>query len=213
MRPDLGDDEDLYSIFRSTATYLGFDNGTLGLWGMNFAEHNSISSGLDVVAEFQVGPWVHSTEIFPQFLKCVEISLMQLGKFELAEVEATCAPGIAQNMTNRLSSSLGLFRALIPTKPVQARASLNWYFDAKHKVPDLAKLYSEYHIEPFRIELESDPTIDKSNRLSLPRRGHVTAAAVLPELSLDCVGWLVSFLISSLVPARAEDITVLLELE
>ena len=211
--PHFADGEDLYSIFYSTAAYLGFDNGTLGLWGMNFARLQSLCSGLDVIAEFQVGPLLHSTELIPQFFKCADMSLMRLVKFELAKVEVKCEPGRARNMTSRLSSSLGLFRALVPTRPVRSLASLIWHSDANLQELDLAKLYSESDIEPFEIVLESDPTFDRSDRLPLPRRRHATATVILPELSLNCVGWIVSFLISSLAPVRAEDITVLLELE
>lgn len=209
----LADSEDLYSIFHSTAVYLGFDNGTLGLWGMNFAELTSQVQGLDVIAEFQVSPLVYSTEIVPQLLKCADISLMRIGNFELFEIEVTCVPGKAQNMTSRLSSSLGFFRALVPTKPVQALASLNWYSGARLKESDLAKLLSESNIEPFGIELISDPAIDSIDQNSFPSLGNATASVTLPDCSLDCVGWLVSFLISSLAFARAKDIIVLLELE
>lgn len=210
--PGLVDGEDLYSTFHSTAVYLGFDNGTLGLWGMNYAELASLGSGSDSIAEFQVSPLANATEIVPQLFKCAETSLACFGDFELETVEVNCAPGKAQNMSSRLSGSLGLFRAFVPAQSVQARARLNWYSDAKLQESDLEKLFSESNIDPFEIELDFEPTSGRTDMQSPPRRGRATAALTLPACSLDCAGWLVSFLISSLAPVGAEDITVLLEL-
>ena len=189
---------------------------TNGLWGMNFAGFLQLDP--IAIAEFQVGlnsndagENMSSDAAIPQFFQCAEISLARFGKFEPKKIELTYAPGEAREMS-RLISSLNLFCSYDPTQKVSVRAQLDWHADPNDPELDLELNFTRLHIDPFKVEFENEPSQGKAEANSPLSPFHLTATATMPEFSLNCVGWLVSFLISGLAPTGARDIIVRLEL-
>ena len=189
---------------------------TIGLWGMNFAGFLQLDP--IAIAEFQVGlnskdagENMSSDGAIPQFFQCAEISMARFGKFEPKKIELTYAPGEARGMS-RLIGSLGLFRACDPAQTVSTQVQLDWYADPAHSELDLEMNFTRILISPFRVEFENEPSQGKAEAASPLSPFHLTATATLPEFSLNCIGWLVSFLISGLAPTGAKDVRVRLEL-
>ncbi len=221
--------QDLYSVFRSTAVYLGFDSSVRhkakdghtyaipdGLWGMNFAGFLQLDP--TAIAEFQVGLNSNfagenscSSGAVPQFFHCAETSLARFGIFEPKRMELTYDPGEARRNLFRLIDSLGLFLSYDSTHSVKVRTQLDWHADPNNPESDLELNFMRRPIDPFTVEFENEPTQRGAEATSPLSPFHLTATATAPEFSLNCMGWLVSFLISGLAPTGARDITVRLE--
>lgn len=221
---------DLYGVFHSTAEYLGFDSSVRhkakdghtytnrdGLWGMNLAGFLQLDP--IAIAEFQVGlnsdfagENSRSSGAIPQFFHCAETSLARFGIFEPKKIELTYEPGEARWNLFCLLDSLGLFRSYDSTHTVNVRAQLDWHADPNNPELDLELNFTRRPIDPFRVEFENQPSRGKAEATSPLSPFHLTATATLPEFSLNCIGWLVSFLISGLAPTGARDIRVRLEL-
>ena len=171
------------------------------------------------IAEFQVGlnsnfvgENSRSSGAIPQFVQCAGMSLARFGKFEPKKIELTYEPGEARWMLYRLIDSLNLFCSYDPTQATQVQVTLNWHADPNHPELDLELNFTRRPIDPFRVEFENQPTHGKADATSPLSPFHLTATATVPEFSLNCIGWLVSFLISGLAPSGARDIRVRLEL-
>lgn len=221
--------QDLYSVFRSTAEYLGYDTDVRhtakdgitygvgdGLWGMNFAGFLQLHP--TAIAEFQVGlnrnfagENSRCSGAIPQFFQCAGMSLERFGVFEPRKIELTYEPGEARWMLSRLISSLGLFRSHDPAHTASVRVHLGWHADPNDPELDLEFSFTSRPIDPFRVEFENQPTQGKAEAGPPLSPFHLTATATMPEFSLNCIGWLVSFLISGLAPAGAKDIRIRLE--
>lgn len=222
-------DQDLYGVFRSTAEYLGFDSevrhtawdgitysNAEGLWGMNYAGFLQLHP--QAIAEFQVslnedfaGENSRSSGAVPQFFHCADISLARFGVFEPSKIEITYEPGEARCILSRLIGSLSRFSTHDPAHAASVRASVDWHADPNLPALDLESSFTSLRSDRFRVEFESQPTQREAEVASPLSRYHLTATAIVPEFSLDCVGWLVSYLISGLAPAGARDIRVRLE--
>lgn len=221
---DTEDDiEDLYSVFYAIAAYLGFghesarggDAQVPRMWHMNYAEISSPHSDSTTEVEFQVGLIDCPNLVVPQFFKCAEMSLSRLGIFQPDLVELTYSPGKAKYMENRLFLGNWLLPMYDSLNCTRSRMSLIWHSNIKMSYSDIIKKMPLWDDLPFVLTYMPKTSAARHEWFTPYRSstGKQSASAMVdvPEFSFDCLGWLVSYIISSLASVGAEDIGIRLE--
>lgn len=206
-------DQDAYSLFHARAVSMGWAQSFssepgLGLWGMNEADQQwSTQSALTRLAWFQVGILNENPEEPPlpvaPLLRCAADCLSRVGETRIEAIQLLLPVHLGNSAWRHLVSCLNWFEICDPNLRTAVRITVDTgTSELQDHAEDIVALAQANNTGGFEITSHSSDTavsVDLSppvaDELRLGSTRHpVTFDAVVPEWSVEALGWISTLL-------------------